>query len=157
MLTLPPAARAIAAASSDAIAAAQARDADGFDDAAAQLATLDRERVGIVLGFVIRALIEQRHPDGLDGDDIRALLAECVRGALPWRPELDPHVLIVLLANALDIHEPDEERTPLSPAQVAAHAPLLAAELLTGSRRGARSYVEAALAEIARAETMEMP
>ncbi|MBB5868046.1 hypothetical protein F4553_001425 [Allocatelliglobosispora scoriae] len=157
MLKLPATARAIADAATEAITAAQAADADAFDTAATQLAGLDREKVGIVLGHVIRTLLERRHPDGLDGDDIRAMLADCVRGALPWRPELDPHVLIVLLANALDIHEPDEERTVLSAAQVAAHAPLLVAHLVTGSRLGARHYVEAGLAEIARAETMEMP
>lgn len=157
MLTLPPAARAVAAATVEAVTAAQTRDTERYEAAVTALAALDRERIGIVLGYVIRALLEEHHPDGLDGDDIRALLSECVRGALPWRPDVDPHVLVVLLANALDIHEPDEERTPLRPVQVAAHAPLLVADLLTGVRRGIRGYVEAALGEIARAETMEMP
>jgi hypothetical protein len=40
---------------------------------------------------------------------------------------------------------------------MARHAPLLIADLLAARGAGPSSYLEAAFAEIARAETMEMP
>src|SRR4051812_22745497 len=105
---LPPAARSIAVAAVAAVEAARAKDAEAYDEAAERLAGLDPEQTGRVLGAVVRTLLEERHPDGLDGDDIRAALEHAVRAAGAWR-DVDPQVMVVLLVGALGIHETDEE------------------------------------------------
>ncbi|WP_433614473.1 hypothetical protein ACQP2P_08560 [Dactylosporangium sp. CA-139114] len=145
---LPPAARAIAVASAEAVEAARARDEAAYSDAVERLGGLDPEQTGRVLGAVVRTLLEQRHPDGLDGDDIRAALEHAVRSAGQWR-DVDPQVMVVLLVGALGIHETDED-APVPPRALAAHAPLLIDDLL-----GERSFAELltrAFAEIERAE-----
>jgi hypothetical protein len=55
------------------------------------------------------------------------------------------------------VHEAHEEPRPLDALDVARHAPLLVADLLTTSGSSLTGYLDAALAEIARAETVEMP
>nr|BFE62436.1 hypothetical protein GCM10020063_069620 [Dactylosporangium thailandense] len=145
---LPPAARAIAVASVEAVEAARARDEAAYSDAVERLGGLDPEQTGRVLGAVVRTLLEQRHPDGLDGDDIRAALEHAVRSAGQWR-DVDPQVMVVLLIGALGIHETGED-APVPPRALAAHAPLLIDDLL-----GDRSFaglLTRAFAEIERAE-----
>ncbi len=154
---LPPAARAIATAVTGAVAAAHSVDADGFAQSTADLAGLDREQVGLVLGAVVRSLLEDLHPDGLDSDDVRTLLERCTRSAVGWFPGLDPGVLLGLLAGALGISEPDGEARPLSAPEVSSHAPILVADLLGVARRPLAGYLDAAFADITRAETMEQP
>jgi hypothetical protein len=156
-MRLPPAARAIAAGVTGAVAAAHARDREAFQEAAGQLAALNPEQVGVVLGAVVRSLLEDLHPDGLDGDDVQAVLERCARSAAGWLPEVDAGVLVALLIGALGVHEPDGEARPLSAMDVALHGPLLVDDLLTLSGRGLAGYLDAAFAEIARAETQEMP
>lgn len=145
---LPPAARAIAVAAAEAVDAARARDAEAFPAAVERLAALDPERTGLVLGAVVRALLEQRHPDGLDGDDVRAALEHAVRSAGAWQ-DVDPQVMAVLLVGALGVHGDDEE-APVTPRAVAAHAPLLIADLLQA--RDFSRYLGSAFAEIERSE-----
>ncbi|MEV8512461.1 hypothetical protein [Dactylosporangium sp. NPDC051484] len=145
---LPPAARAIAVASAEAVEAARARDAEAYPDAVERLAALDPERTGRVLGAVVRALLEELHPDGLDGDDVRAALEHAVRAAGAWQ-DVDPQVMVLLLVGALGIHEEDEE-APVTPRALAAHAPLLIADLL--QTRSLSVYLESAFAEIQRGE-----
>ncbi|WP_432836726.1 hypothetical protein [Dactylosporangium sp. CA-092794] len=145
---LPPVARAIAVAAVEAVDAARAHDPEAYPAAVDRLAALDPEQTGRVLGAVVRALLEERHPDGLDGDDVRAALEHAVRAAGAWR-DVDPQVMVVLLIGALGIHETDEE-SPVTPLALAAHAPLLIADLLQS--RGLDGYLESAFAEIQRAE-----
>jgi hypothetical protein len=165
---LPAPARAISTAVSEAVAAAQARDAQRFTEAAEQLAALDQEQVGVVLGAVVRSLLEDMHPDGLSGEDVQDVLERCVRSAIGWLPEVDVDVLVVLLTGALGVFEADEQSRPPTGPQAARHAPLLVAYLLGGAIGPSRGtpggselqlagYLTAAFAEIARAETIEMP
>jgi hypothetical protein len=154
---LPGPARAIAEAAAGAVTAAGARDLPAFREATASLAALDPEQVGVVLGAVVRSLLEESHPDGLTGDDVRAVLDRSARSALEWCPGVDPDVLLALLAGALGVHHSDEEWHPPGGAAVAWHAPLLVADLLAVAGRPFAGYLRAAFAEIARAETVELP
>ena len=147
-------ARTLAAAAADAVTAAAAADPESFDAATARLAGLAAEHVRLVLGGALRSLLEEQHTDGLDGEDVAAVVAACA-GAGAWCPDLDPEVLVVVLAGALGIHE-DEPR-PLAPLVVARHAALLAATLLATSARPLDAHLDAALAEVARAQTVEVP
>ncbi len=147
-------ARALASATSDAVAAGAAAEPEAFDAATATLAGADAEHVRLVLGGVLRSLLEEQHADGLDGDDVAAVVEACARGSA-WCPDLDPEVLVVVLAGALGVHE-DEPR-PLAPLVVARHAALLAATLLTASARPVDAHLDAALADVARAQTVELP
>lgn len=155
---LPPSARAVATAIQAAVDAAGLREAAAMQSAAAELAGLDTERTGTLLGTVTRMLLEEQHPDGLDGDDIRALLEGCTRWAAQWLPEVDPHVLLVVLAGALGIHPEEHEGVTRPSGQaVSLHAPTLIAYLLSFKRRRLEPYLVTAFAEIARNEIMEAP
>jgi hypothetical protein len=146
---LPPPARPIAAAADAAVAAAREHDAAALDDAAAGLAKLDAAQVGLVLGTAVRLMLEERHPDGLDADDVRAVLEHCVRTAVPWCPDVDPHVVLLLLAGALGVQEEDGTPPP-APAVLARHAALLLADLR--GWRSMREHLTRALEEIERAQ-----
>lgn len=141
---LPAPARPIAAAVDAAVAAVREQDAEAFEAAADTLAGLDPAAVGLVLGTAIRLLLEASHPDGLDSDDVRAALERCVRGA-GWVPEVDPQVVLILLAGALGVH-PDDELPPPAPAVLARHAALLFADQLGPRPPG--DILAAALTEI---------
>ena len=154
MVSMPAAARGISAAVVDGVAAARAADADAYEEAGGRLAAADPQRVALVLGGVVRSLLEDLHPDGMDGEDVRAVLERCTRSAAAWASAGDPQVLLVLLAGALGVSDPDEQ-PPASPDALARNALLLTADLL-GSRP-LEPYLVAAFAELARAETVEMP
>jgi len=145
---LPAPARPIAAATDAAVAAARERDAEALTTAVGELAAQDQARVGLILGTTVRLLLELTHPDGLDGDDIRAVLEQSVREAAGWQPEVDPHVVLVLLAGALGVH--DDEEPAVKPEVLARHSVLLIAHLLGG--RGLGEVVTSALGEIERAQ-----
>ena len=172
---LPPAARAIASATTDAIAAAQAGDTAAFDDACSRLLT-DPEHARVILGDAVRLLLEEVLPDGVDGDDLREIIGRSARSAAPWFPSVDPGVMVVVLSGALGIHPdspPDpstgDERPPElddpwdavpprpSAAAVTQHAVVLLADLLPVRGRPLRGYLEAAFTEMARRETVEQP
>ncbi|WP_167604456.1 hypothetical protein [Micromonospora auratinigra] len=146
---LPASAREIAEAATESVAAASDRDAAAYGPAVQRLAAADR--AGLVLGGVVRLLLEETHPDGLDGDDVRQVLERCVRAA-DWCPDVDPHVLLVLLAGALGVYDPGDDDSPPDPAAVARHAPLLVADLLAAAGRPLSGYLSAAFAEVARTE-----
>lgn len=150
---LPAPAREIAETATDAVRAAQARDAEAYAPAVERLAAADRS--GLVLGGVVRLLLEEGHPDGLDGDDVRQVLEQCVRSAASWWPDVDPHVLLVLLAGALGVYDPGDDENPPDPAAIARHAPLLVADLLAVTGRPFAEYLTAAFAEVARTETQD--
>jgi hypothetical protein len=170
---------AVATAVASAVAAAAQRDRDAFEPAAAELAALPAQQTGAVLAAIARTLLEEQHPDGLDGDDVRTIVERCVRAAVTWLPAdalpanappanaLRPRTIVAVLANALGVHEagltydelgappdPDLEKAP-SPADFARHAPLVIADLLATAGRPLRPYLDAAFTEIARAETMD--
>lgn len=147
---LPAPAREIAASATDAVDAARERDAEAYRPAVERLAAADR--AGLVLGGAVRLLLEEGHPDGLDGDDVRQVLERCVRSAATWWSEVDPHVLLVLLAGALGVYDPGDDDNPPDPAAVARHAPLLVADLLAVTGRPFADYLSAAFAEVARTE-----
>ncbi|MFY1618265.1 hypothetical protein [Micromonospora sp. WMMD736] len=147
---LPASARAIAVTATAAVAAAQARDDEAYDDAVADLAA--DERSGLVLGTVVRLLLEEGHPDGLDGDDIRQVLARCVQDAMRWRSDVDPHVVLVLLAGALGVYDPEGDDAPPDASALARHAPLLMADLLAVTGAPLDGYLSVAFAEIERTE-----
>ena len=146
---LPAPARPIAAAADAAVAAATARDREALTDAVSVLAAQDPPQTGLILGTAVRLLLEDTHPDGLDGDDVRAVLEQCVRSAAEWQPDVDPHVVLLLLAGALGVLEDDGEPAP-KPDSLARHAALLLASLLR--QRPMAGYLTAALAEIERAQ-----
>jgi hypothetical protein len=136
-----------------AVAAARAEDAEGLREAAGQLSKLDAAQTGTVMGGVLRLLLEEKHPDGLDSDDIRELLEGCAVKAMRWLPETDPHTLLVTLAGALGIHPDDhDEVTRPDPEAFAFNAPLLIAYLLTSKLE---TYLTATFSDIARSEFMD--
>lgn len=147
----------MATAVTDAVAAARAADAEAFGPAVVQLATLNPEQVGLVLGAVVRSLLEDLHADGLSGEDVQAVLERCVRSASAWLPAVEPDVIVVLLVGALGVHPAEDDPRPPVPPDVARHAPLLVADLLVAADRPLVPYLAAAFAEIARSETIEMP
>jgi hypothetical protein len=150
--SLPQPARAIAVAASAAVDAVARRDPDGLDAAALALAAADG--AGLVLGMVVRLRLEELHPDGLDADDARAVLEDCVRSAGEWLPWVDPNVVLVLLTGALGVHDPDPAAGP-DPADLARHGPLLVAHLTAGAPRPLAHYLTAAFTEIRRGEAYD--
>jgi hypothetical protein len=142
---LPAPARPIAAAATAAVTAAQAHDPGALDAATAELAALDPAQTGLILGTSTRLLLEQAHPDGLDGDAVREVLERCVRASAAWHPGTDPHVVLYLLAGALGVLDEDATDVP-KPDALARHAALLLADLLGG--RPPEAVLTAALTEI---------
>jgi len=153
----PPKARALHDTVTEAVVAAADSDPEAYARGTARLAALDPEQVRVVLGAAVAALLEELYPDGLDGDGLAETLSGCCRAAALWWPATDPNVLVVLLSGALGSHDLDEEQPGITPAEMARTAPLLVADLLRRRGRSLSAYLDAALAEIARAETVEMP
>ncbi|MBF6270060.1 hypothetical protein [Nocardia farcinica] len=146
--------REIATAVDAAVAAARAGDAAAFREATGELAELPGEQVGLVLAAIVRELLETAHPDGLAGDDARAVLEQVVRGAAAWLPEVDTGAVVAALTGALGVADPEDTTAP---AAVPPAAVLLTAHLADLARVPVRDYIRRALGEIARAETVEMP
>jgi hypothetical protein len=146
---LPAPARPIAAAATAAVIAARSRERDAFDDAVDDLAGLDPATTGLILSTTVRLLLEETHPDGLDGEAVRDVLERSVRAALDWQPEVDPHVVLLLLAGALGVDEEDGTPPP-KPEVLARHTALLLTDL--AGQRPLEPILTAALDEIARAQ-----
>lgn len=149
-----------------------------YDSATAQLTT--QPTGGRVLGDVLRSLLEDTHPDGLNSDDITLVVGRCYRAAAAWLPpeRVDVTMLLAVLVSALGIHEPamtdealdlprseaDECRDPDSePVKLPAwpdyawYAPLLVADLLPFAPATLGSYLETTFAEYAREAREEFP
>jgi hypothetical protein len=170
--------RALRAAVVEAVCAAQAEDGTALAGCRGALAGLDEQRLRIVQGELVRSLLEELHPDGLSAADAQDLLERCVRDTAAWYPSLDPAVLVVVLIGSLGVQDPDEQPAA-APATVAEHAAVLTAELIKAEQRAgepgaavtgdgaeqradrfrdrANQLLDRALAELERAETMEMP
>jgi hypothetical protein len=147
---LPVAARPIAAATEAAVTAARARDSEAMARAVGDLGASDPAQVGLILGTGVRLLLEDQHPDGLTGDDVRAVLRSSVRAAAEWQPDVDPHVMLILLAGALGVHDDDESEPPPKAEVLARHAALLIADQL--GDRSIRDCLDRTLDEIERAQ-----
>ena len=179
----PPAARSLAAAVSRSLAAAQAADDDALDATVVVLLAQDPGQVAVLLGGMVRSLLEQTHPAGLSGDDAEDELVRCLDRGAGWFSALDTGTLVLVLAGALGTYDPaagsddrehgddqnrddqngDEEppgaapSPPVSARNLLRHAMLVLADLLALAGSGVDGVLDAALAEIARAETVEMP
>jgi hypothetical protein len=153
-------------------------DAATYDSATAQLGT--QPTAGRVLGDVLRSLLEDTHPDGLNSDDVTLVIGRCYRAAATWLPpeRVDVTVLLAVLVGALGIHEPaitdealdlarsgadecpDPDGTgPVRPPtwpDYAWHAPLLVADLLPFAPATLDSYLETTFAEYAREAREEL-
>jgi hypothetical protein len=146
---LPAPARPVASAATAAVIAARSREREALDDAVAELAGLDPAITGLILGTAVRLLLEETHPDGIDGEAVRGVLERSVRAALDWQPEVDPHIVLLLLAGALGVAEEDGTPPP-RPEVLGRHAALLMADL--AGPRPIEPVLTAALGEIARAQ-----
>ncbi|WP_305789492.1 hypothetical protein [Symbioplanes lichenis] len=146
---LPAPARPIAAATVAAVGAARRQERVALTEAVAELAAQDQAQTGLILGTAVRVLLEARHPDGLDADDVREVLSSSVRAAAAWCPEVDPQVLLFLLANALQVWE-DDGSPPPKPDALGLHAALLISHLTVGEKP--EEVLTAALGEIERAQ-----
>jgi hypothetical protein len=155
--TYPVRVRLLAECCQSAVAAALSADRDAFLRATDRLAGLDAEQVGLVLGAVLRSLLEDLHPDGLSSDDAQDVIVRCARAAAGWFAEVDVNALVLVLSGALGLHPQDEEPVPVSPLDVARHAPLMVADLLTAGGRTFPPYMHAALAGITVAEANDLP
>jgi hypothetical protein len=177
--SLPGPVRAIGASVTRAVDAADESDRERYQRAAAEVVALPSQAVGLVTAAITRTLIEEQHPDGLESDDIQVIVARCYRSTVEWLgPAVEVRVLIAVLASALGIHEPgltyqelspvtapDGDRpfqpaetiTPPSGAEFAWHVPLVIADLLGAGNKRLSPYLDAAFADIAREETMELP
>ncbi|WP_052061629.1 hypothetical protein [Rhodococcoides fascians] len=145
--------RRIADASVDALAAVVAQDPIAFDEAVELLDRSDAAKAGNVHAEMVRSLLEEVYSDGLTGENVQEVLGRTVRGA-EWLPSLDIAGFVEVLTGALGVTDVDEQsRSKPRPA----HALLVVADLLAIRRSRAEMYVRRALAEIHRAQTVEMP
>lgn len=163
-----------------AIAAAQAQEAERFDELAAALRGPMASHADTVLSAVVRDLLERQHPDGLAGSDIADALAACVQESA-WLPGVDPSTVVIVLLGALGVAETTAETAaevaaddgpgehsqdsaddaaapePPTDAVLRRHALLLASSLCSACNEAPARAVRAAVDEIHREETLEMP
>ncbi|WP_052060807.1 hypothetical protein [Rhodococcoides fascians] len=145
--------RRIADATVDALAAVVAQDPIAFDEAVELLDRSDAAKAGNVHAEMVRSLLEEVYSDGLTGENVQEVLGRTVRGA-DWLPSVDIAGFVEVLTGALGVTDVDEQsRSRPRPA----HALLVVADLLAVRRSRAETYVRRALAEIHRAQTVEMP
>jgi hypothetical protein len=105
---LPRPARAIGATVEAAVVAAGGRDREAYEAASGDVIRLPAGTGGQILGALVRSLLEEQHPDGLDSDDIEVVLGRCYRSTTGWLPadRVDVSTMVAVLASALGIHEP---------------------------------------------------
>jgi hypothetical protein len=139
-----------------AVTAARAGDPAAFGEATAGLAALDREQLAVLLGTVMRELLERSHPDGLDSDDAQHVLSSTARRAVAWYEPLDGAALLEALIGALGVTDPDGAPQP-DPDAVLAHGVLLIADQLHVLGQQLPPVLKYALGELQRAQTMELP
>jgi hypothetical protein len=142
-----------------AVTAARAGDAAAFAEAADELSRVEAEQLAVLLGTVTRNLLERSHPDGLDADDVAHVLGSTLKLAAGWYEGLDGDAVVLALTGALGIFaepEPDERPRPAG-AAVVAHGLLLIADQLRVLALPAAPFLNAALKELMRAQTVELP
>lgn len=148
----PQTVRTIATATDDAVTAARAQSAGDFDDATGVLASEDPAQVGLIHAEIVRSLLEELHPDGLTGEDVQDALSRTVRGT-DWYPNLDIDGFVEVLTGALGVADTEQPR----PRPRVEHAVLLITDLLVRRKAAADLYIRRAVAEVQRAQTIEMP
>ncbi|OZC74395.1 hypothetical protein CH282_27825 [Rhodococcus sp. 06-418-1B] len=153
----PPTVRAIADATDDAIAAARARSKGDFDDAARSLDSEDRAQVSSIHAEMVRSLLEELHPDGLTGEDVQDALTSAVRASAAWYEDLDVPGFVEVLTGALGVADHMQEAAEQRPFPRPEHAILIITDLLVRRKVAAQGYIQRAVGEIRRAQTMEMP
>jgi hypothetical protein len=125
------------------------------------LAVQDPQRLTLVQAWVLRSLLEQVHPDGLSSEDAQDVLRRCLLSAAAWYPQADPGALVLVLTGALGLSDPESDAGDAhavpGPARLSAGAALLIADLLGVAGGPLAGYLDAALAELERAETIELP
>lgn len=94
-------------------AALRDSDADAVDDAVSELASQNGVRVEDVYAAILRMLLEAAHPDGLDGDDVGAV----VREAAAKDTGSDPSDVVAVVLGTLGVHPEPERRTSGSSAE----------------------------------------
>ena len=139
-----------------AVDAARAQQRGGFEEAVAALARFDAEQFRSILGWLLRSALEELHPDGLDADDLREVVLR-VGAASGWWPELEPQLLVVVLTGAFGEHPEPGDLPRTAHEVVAAHSVLVVADLVAATRGPLARHLASALAEVRRAETVEMP
>lgn len=156
MVTLTGPAAALDRALVEAVGAARAQDDERLGRALEQLHRADPTHLRRVLTAAVRPALEARHPDGVTGDDLMIVL-RTVDGA-------DPTALAVVLTGAFGVgltagelnsasEGEDDDAAPqlVSAAEIDRAAVLLLAHL-TATTRDLRRLLDAAWAEIARAD-----
>lgn len=145
----------LATAVRSAVTAAQAADSTALDEAMGPLARIDPGALSIVLGGLTRDLFERALPDGLDADGVGQVLHDVERGTAPWHDPLDLDVMSVVLSDSLGMVLIDE--APQHAQVVLRHGVLLVAHLLSRTDEPLPNALARCIAELHRAETMEMP
>jgi hypothetical protein len=140
-----------------AVSAARVGDAAAFGAANAQLGSLDRSQVRVLLGAVTRDLLERSHPDGLDSEDAEQVLQSCIRFAAGWYSPIDSDAMIRALTGALGVSEPDDDGPVVDELAVVANGLLLIADQLATSAQELPPILDTALKELMRAQTVELP
>lgn len=141
----------------EAVEAATNRDSDRFALAAGRLAVQDPHRLTLVQAWVLRSLLEQLHPDGLSSADALDVLQHCLLSTTQWYADADPGVLVLVLTGALGLSDPDDALGAAGPTGLNSGAALLIADLLSLAGGPLAGYLDAALAELERGETIELP
>jgi hypothetical protein len=149
----PAEVRRIADATNNALAAVASQNSVAFDDAVESLGRSDSAQAGHVHAEMVRTLLEEVYSDGLTGENVQEVLGRTVRGA-DWLPNMDIAGFVEVLTGALGVSDV-EEQSRVRPRP--AHALLVVADLLALRRGRAETYLRYALAEVRRAETIEMP
>ena len=152
----PRTARDMAVAIDVAVSAARDGAADDFTDATAALGRVDREQLATVLGTVTHDLLERSYPDGLDSDGAEEVMQSCFTSASGWYESFDTDSLVGALTGALGIGDPGDAPA-LDGGAVLAHGVLLIADRLTMLDLTLAPVLDAALRELMRAQTVEMP
>lgn len=149
----PPTVRAIASATDEAITGARSRSETDFADAVRLLGAEDSAQVASIHAEMVRSLLEELHPDGLEGEDVQDALTRAVRSAAEWNSDVDVPGFVEVLTGALGVADTEEKR----PSPRTEHALLIIVDLLVRRKSSAEKYIRQAVAEIQRAQTMEMP
>lgn len=155
---LPPVGRAVERAVTELARAVAARDEVALRAACERLRGCDEVLVRDVLHRLTLGLVERAYPDGLDGDDIRALFGVVAGAAAGWLGGLDPDAVLIVLAGSLGVHPPPDAPPPsLDQDALPVACALVVEELLR--RLGVRLAPELARTfdELRVAQTMEMP
>ncbi|MGX7679745.1 hypothetical protein ACSMXN_12720 [Jatrophihabitans sp. DSM 45814] len=139
-----------------AVEAARTGTTAEFDEANRQLEALGPDRVVLVQAAVIRGLLEEIHPEGLTGEHVGQAIERCLTSLSARLLVVDAEALIAVYAGALGVADL-EERAEHRPSVLITNASLVIADLCDAAGADVSQYLVAAIAEIERAETMELP